>query len=343
MRLWGSLAVAALLIGTSVAGAWAQEPSADLVAKAKQEGRVVYYTDLIVDQVVRPRLAAIETKYGIKVDYSRADSQDTMLKVLGEHKAGRMQADVFSMTSGLQAAIDAGAVRQFDVSNAADLPPQFKDPKRYWVSSNYYVMTPAINTELVAKADVPHSFEDLLLPKWKDKIVWKPNDMSGAPGFIANVLRTMGDDKGMDYLKKLQGQRIKAVNASARAVLDQVIAGEYPLVLQIFNHHAALSAAKGAPVQWLNMEPASVQMTLVTLTSGASHPNAGQLFLEFMLSHDGQTVFQKANYFPTRSDMGPALPELAPDSGKFKANFISPDDIARDYERWAKIYLELFR
>lgn len=343
MRLRASLALVVMFAATPLGAAIAQEPSAELVAKAKAEGRVVYYTDLIVDQIVRPLVAGFEAKYGIKVDYARADSQATLLKVLGESQAGNMQADVFSMTSGFQAAIDAGAVRKFEVASAAALPPQFKDPKHYWVSSNYYVMTPAINTDLVAKADVPQSFDDLLSPKWKDKIVWKPNDMSGAPGFIANVLRTMGDEKGMTYLKKLQGQGIKSVNASARAVLDQVIAGEYPLVLQIFNHHAALSAQKGAPVQWLKMEPASVQMTLVALTNKSPHPNAGQLFVEFMLSREGQTLFQKANYFPTRKDVLPALPDLSPDGGHFKANFISPEDITSGYEHWAKIYQDLFR
>jgi len=48
------------------------------------------------------------------------------------------------------------------------------------------------------------------------------------------------------------------VNASARAILDQVIAGEHPLALQIFNHHAAISAEKGAPVDWLRLSPVTV-------------------------------------------------------------------------------------
>lgn len=343
MRTIARYAAALILAGLSCGQVRAQDADPALVARAKQEGQVTYYTDLIVDQIVRPLVAAFEAKYGIHVDYARADSQDTMLKLINEHRANNMQADVFSMTSGLQSMIDAGVVRPYEAVNAAALPQQFKDPKHFWVSSNYYVMTPAVNTDLVAAADIPKTFEDLLLPKWTDRIVWKPNDMSGAPGFIGNVLRTMGDEKGMAYLKKLQGQHVKSVNASARAVLDQVIAGEYPLVLQIFNHHAALSALKGAPSQWVRMEPVSVQMTLVTLTNGARHPNAGQLFVEFMLSKEGQTLFQKANYFPTRSDVPPALPELSPETGQFRANFISPEDITRDYEKWAKIYADLFR
>ncbi len=327
----------------SATGALAQEPAAELVAKARQEGRVVYYTDLIVDQIVRPLVAAFEAKYGIKVEFARGDSQDTLIKLLGEHKAGSMKADVFGVTSGLHSLIEAGAVRTFESAGAVAIPAEFKDPAKYWVSTNFYVMTPAVNTSLVPAADRPKTFDDLLSPRWKDKIVWKPNDMSGAPGFIGNVLRTMGEADGMAYLRKLAGQNIRSFPGSARAVLDQVIAGEYPLVLQIFNHHAALSASMKAPVEWLRMEPAMVQMTLVGLPKGSPHPNAGELFVEFMLSKEGQTLFQKANYFPTRSDVPPALPELAPSTGKFRANFLTPDDIARDYDKWAKIYSELFR
>ncbi len=336
--------VGLICAATLAAGAvHAQEPSADLIARAKAEGKVVYYTDLIVDQIVRPLVAAFEAKYGVSVEYARGDSQDTIIKIMGEHKSGHMQADVFGLTSGLKTLVEAGAVRRFDPPNAAALPPQFRDPDHYWVSSNFYVMTPAVNTDLVPANIQPKTYEDLLDPQWRDKMVWKPNDISGAPGFIGNILRTMGDDRGMDYLRKLAGQRVSSINASARAVLDQVIAGEHPLALQIFNHHAALSAKKGAPTQWLKIEPAMVQMTIEVMTANSPHPAAGELFVNFMLSPEGQALFRKADYFPTRPDTPPGMPELAPATGGFKANFFGPSDIDKDYERWAKTYIDLFR
>ena len=323
--------------------ALAQEPDAALLAKARQEGKVVYYTDLIVDQIVRPLVAGFEAKYGIKVEYARSDSQANLLKLLNEHKANSMQADVFAVTSGLQPLIDAGAVAKIELEGAKALPAEFKDARGYWVAANYYVMTPAVNTDLVSEKDRPKTYADLLDPKWTDKIVWKPNDTSGAPGFIGHVLRTMGEENGMAYLRKLSAQHIKSVNASARAVLDQVIAGEYPIVLQIFNHHAALSAKKGAPVQWLKLEPVMVQTELHSMTAAAPHPNAARLFLEYMISKEGQLIFQKADYFPTRTDVPASMPELAPGTGNFKASVMSPDDIARNYEKWSALYVELFR
>jgi ABC-type Fe3+ transport system substrate-binding protein len=114
-------------------------------------------------------------------------------------------------------------------------------------------------------------------------------------------------------------------------------------VLQIFNHHSALSAKKGAPSQWLKLEPVMVQTELHAITAAAPHPNAAKLFLEYLISKEGQLIFQKADYFPTRSDVPASMPELAPATGGFKAVVMSPEDIARDYEKWAALYIEMFR
>src|SRR5580704_5000691 len=225
---FGLLAGLAFAVSTA---AQAAEIDSALIAKAKQEGEVVYYTDLIVDQIVRPLASAFEAKYGIKVSYARADSQVNILKMLNELKAGRVMSDIFGLNTGLEVLIAAGAARQFTAANGEELPDRYRDPDHYWVSSHLFVITPALNTDLVPAAQRPRSYDDLLAPYWKDKMVWKPNDLTGAPGFIGNVLTSMGEARGMDYLRKLSQQNIKMVNGSARAVLDQVIAGEYSLSL----------------------------------------------------------------------------------------------------------------
>ena len=146
------LSAAICLIAIS---ARSQEVSASLVAKAKQEGKVVFYTDMIIDQIVRPLVAGFEAKYGIKVEYARADSQANLLKIMGEHKAGAVRADVFGMTSGLKPLLEANAIMKVELEGAKALAPEFRDPEGYWVSPNYYVMTPAVNTDLVAEKTIP--------------------------------------------------------------------------------------------------------------------------------------------------------------------------------------------
>jgi ABC-type Fe3+ transport system substrate-binding protein len=321
----------------------AAEISSELIAKARQEGQVVYYTDLIVDQIVRPLASAFEAKYAVKVSFSRADSQVNILKLLNEHQAGRVMSDIFGLNTGLEVLIAAGAARQFITQNGEELPARYRDPDHYWVSSHLFVMTPAVNTDLVPAAQRPHSYEDLLAPIWKDKIAWKPNDLTGAPGFIGNILTSMGEARGLEYLRKLSRQGIKPVNASARAVLDQVIAGEYAMSLQILNHHAAISARKGAPVEWLRLNPVTVAPGLVAMTNGAPHPNAGLLFIEFMTSKEGQQIFQKADYLPARPDVPPLIPELIPENGGFAGNVVTPAITAMAYDHWNDVFKELFR
>jgi iron(III) transport system substrate-binding protein len=334
------LAIAAIGSAISAQGA---EISSELIAKAKQEGQVTYYTDLIVEQVVRPLTAAFEAKYGIKVSFVRGDSQVNSVKLLNEFKAGRVMADVFGLTSGMEVLIDAGAVSKFTAANGDELPPQYRDPDRYWVAANVYVMQPGVNTSLVPAAQRPKTYDDLLAPYWKDKMVWKLNDLSGGPGFIGNMLTSMGEERGMEYLRKLSAQRIKMVNASARAILDQVIGGEYPMALQIFNHHAAISAEKGAPADWLRMSPASVNPSLVGQPKNAPHPNAGLLFVEFMTSKEGQTIFQKANYLPARPDVLPLIENLIPEKGGFAATVITPALTAKSMNHWDAVFNQLFR
>jgi ABC-type Fe3+ transport system substrate-binding protein len=333
----------AAILALAIPQADAAEIGSDLIAKAKQEGEVVYYTDLIVDQIVRPLAAAFEAKYRIKVSYARADSQVNVLKVLNEQKAGRVMSDIFGLNTGLEVLIASGAARPFITANGEELPERYRDPDHYWVSSHLFVITPALNTDLVPPAQRPHTYDDLLAPYWKDKMVWKPNDLTGAPGFIGNVLITMGETRGMEYLRKLARQSIKPVGASARAVLDQVIAGEYPLSLQILNHHAAISAAKGAPVDWLRMSPVTVAPGLVGMTAGGPHPNAGALFVEFMTSPEGQKIFQAADYLPARPDVPPRIPDLIPETGGFSGNVITPATTAKGYEHWNQVYGELFQ
>src|ERR1700704_5654632 len=123
-RFLGRTALAAAALAVAPTGQ-AAEISPDLIAKAKQEGQATYYTDLIVEQVVRPLTAAFEAKYGIKGSFVRGDSQVNSVKLLNEYKAGRVMADVFGLTSGMEVLIDAGALRQFTAANGDELPPHY--------------------------------------------------------------------------------------------------------------------------------------------------------------------------------------------------------------------------
>ena len=339
--------LASVLLSMAFALLFAQaqgaEISPSLVAAAKKEGRLTFYTPLIVDQMARPLTAAFRAKYGIEAEFLRMDSDAVVLRILNEYRAKRGTADVFTTSLGIEALIRSGAARKFNSVNADALPVGLKDPNGYWLADRVYVLEPAVNTNLVAPADYPKSLAEMLAPKWAGKIVWRPNNLTGATGFIGNILLGMGEEQGMDFLRKLAKQRIISLQASDRAVLDQVIAGEYAMALAMTNHNVEISRKDGAPVTWLPLEPTIIFSEQMGVTTLAPHPNAGLLFLEFTLSREGQELFRKAGYIPARSDVLPLNPKLLPAANGLKSRIATPDVVEKNRKRWDDVYRQLFR
>jgi ABC-type Fe3+ transport system substrate-binding protein len=330
----------AWMIGAAAPG---HAADAALYQAAKREGEVVWYTALIVTQAVRPLIEAFNRKYpGIEVHTARADSGPTAIKIINEARAAKLQSDVFDGIDATPPLVQAGLVEPYIPSEASKYPPELRDPDGRWNALVVYFLTPAINTDLVPAADVPRNPQDLLAPKWKGKIAWSTAAAAGAPVYVGAVLRQMGEDKGMAFLRALGKQDIVNLDATNRAILDQVILGEYPIALNIFNHHAVLSAQKGAPVKWLKLEPIAGLMHSIGLTRNAPHPNAGKLLIDFLTSEEGQRRLAEVEYLPAMPSVAAKTPEVKPEAGGFDAIMLSPDTVTQNRDRWMAITKELF-
>jgi iron(III) transport system substrate-binding protein len=306
---------------------------------------VVWYSTLIIQQVIRPVAEAFEKAYpGIRVRYIRQTSSDLAVRITTEAQAGKVLTDVFDGASTIFPLLDAGLVGQYSPAAVEEYPAEYRDPQGFWFAMNTYFMTPAYNTANVPAAEVPGTWPDLLHERWRGRIAWAADPTpAGPPGFIAAVLGTMGQEKGMAFLRQLASQKPVNVPAAQRTVLDQVIAGEYPLALMTFNHHSAISGEQGAPVKWIPMEPVIGTMNLVGLMKDAPHPNAARLFLDFVASEEGQRVIAAANYIPAHPRVAARVPDLKPEKGGFKVFVITPDMVRQQLPDWARIYKELFQ
>lgn len=339
-----ALAVAGgLLVSTMISGASAAADEA-LVAAAKKEGTVVWYTTLIVNQLVRPMISAFEEKYpGITVEHSRSAVRDIALKVINESRAGQVRADLFDGQPGIFSGLSTDYLQPEHLPNADDYPAEYRHPEGYWHALNRYFVTAVVNTNLVKEGDEPKTYQDLLDPKWRGKIAWKTDPTeSGPPGFIGMVLKSMGQEKGMEYLRKLSQQELLNIPASARVVLNNVIAGEYPIALLVHINHIDISREQGAPVKPLKLEPLIATVNYTALLKDSPHPNAGKLFLEYMLSREGQKVFAEANYFPANPHVDAKNPALTPEGGEYDVVLNSAERTLAHLEEWTAIYHELF-
>jgi iron(III) transport system substrate-binding protein len=334
----------ATLLSSLVTLAAAHAADQALIDAAKKEGQITWYTTQIINQFGRPASQAFEKKYGIKVNIVRGDSVETAVKILNEGKAGRMQADAFDGTGAAPPIKEAGLVLKWQPDGAKRLPKEYVDKEGFWVATNVYIQTPAFNTNLVPKGTQPQTYQDLLDPKWKGKLAWAGHaTTSGAPGFIGVVLKDMGDDKGMAYLRQLAKQNITQIGGSARAVTDQAIAGEYPVVLQIMDHQPVISALRGAPVDMIQMNPAMGILNVAGVLKDAPHPNAAKLFVDWLVSEEGQQLFRKEYYIPVDPDIAPIEPRIRPDGKTFRAIYFTPEEVDASMDKWVKVFKDLFR
>jgi ABC-type Fe3+ transport system substrate-binding protein len=341
----------AALVAVMVAGGFAPvraeeayQADPKLVEAAQKEGQVVLYTTLIVDQVVRPMIKAFRSQIsGIDVRFVRADSPQQVVKLINEGRAGRVQADVWHLSDGLAPLLRENLVAPLDLPSARGLPAELVDRKGNWVGTNLSTRSLAYNTQLIPADQVPRTHKDLLNPRWKGQFVWHPYSIAGGYGFIGVVLKSMGEENGTRYLRELAKQNIVPLPIAARAVLDRVIAGEYPMGLDMNSSHAVISAAVGAPVRFVPLDPVTMTMQIAGISRDAPHPNAARLFLDFIISRAGQEVFRDADYIPMRPDVAPKSPEVKPEQGGYQALMLSPEDVDANAQHWAKVFDDIFR
>ncbi|MBF9233862.1 ABC transporter substrate-binding protein [Microvirga alba] len=317
-----------------------------MIEAARKEGVVVWYASVVVNQLSRPMIAAFEKKYpGIKVQLVDGQATDLVVKLINEGRANNIQADVSHGAANIRAPLEAaGLVDTYLPDSAKDYAGDLKDPNGTWVAQSMLYLLPAYNSDMVAEKDAPKSFADLLDPKWKGKMAWT-NAMvqGGAPGFIGTVLGSMGEEKGMDYLRKLAAQKVINVPANQRVVLDQAVSGEFPIALSVFINHIAISAQKGAPIKPILVDPVTGIIDTTFLIKGAKHPNAGKLLIDFIVSKEGQEIFREADYIPAHPQVSAKIATLKPEGGNFKVRILPATGVEENMKKWTGIWNELYK
>ena len=332
------------LFAASLAGTSAHAADPALIEAAKKEGEVVWYTTQIISQLVRPVTAGFEKKYGIKVRSIRANSTELSVRIINESRAGKPQSDVFDGTSTVVPLKKEADVLRWMPDAAKAYPAQYKDPEGYWVANNLFFLTPGFNTNLVPRAPnrapIRRCSTRNGAGKWPGA---RRRRVRAVPASSAPCSPRWATRRAWPICASSRSRRWSTSVAPAREVLDQVIAGEYLLALQIFNHHAVISAKKGAPVDWIKMEPVTGTLSVISVHQHAPHPNAAKLLVDFIISREGQEIFRDAQYLPADPTVAALTPTLKPDAGKFRTQFFTPEQTEDHMVKWKKVYDDLFR
>jgi ABC-type Fe3+ transport system substrate-binding protein len=317
-----------------------------LIEGAKMEGQVVLYSALIVNQMLRPLTAGFMKKYPfIKMTYYRADSEELLPKLSAEARANNIVADLFEGSGGGEIAVEAGLTQAFYAPVLADYPKTYLDPKNHLAPTRLSYFSIAYNTRLVPPAKVPKTYDDLLDPQWKGKLAW-PYANTGRYLFLINLRTAWGEERATAYFQKLAEQKIiNFASGSARTLVDRVIAGEYPIAINIYAHHPLISAGRGAPVNAQLMAPVPSVSGSLAVVKHLKHPHAAMLLADFMLSKEGQEIMAAAEYFPAHPavDAAPQLAGIVPRKAGYAENFLTPLQLKENLESTDQIIQRLFR
>jgi ABC-type Fe3+ transport system substrate-binding protein len=331
-----------LLLACAVAGAplaQAAEPDAARLAAAQREGHLLWYTTLL-EEAWAPIRQGFQQRYpGIDVQVVRAAAPLNAKKIIDEHAAGAVKADLFdgSSTAGLLMA--RALVQPYISPSASTIPAQFKDPDGHWTSTVLYYMTMGYNPAMIKPADAPKTWDDLLDPKWQGKMAWSAElAPTSAQGLVGNVLLSMGDEAGMAYLRRLSAQRIANIQINPRRIVSMVARQDYPIGLQVMVHHTVMAQREGQNVNWVRMEPLTATGNAIGIVKGGPHPNAARLMVDFILSESGQKLLKAADHIPSNRIVDSGFPEL----DDVKVRFISPVQAAQNNDKWNAVLKALF-
>jgi iron(III) transport system substrate-binding protein len=298
--------VASLLFVFSVVLFSAGAPAQDLV-RAKQEGRIVFYTSWgpsDADYVVK----AFEKKYApLKVETVRASSERILTRLLSEHRANKFLGDVVAV-SGIQSGIlkEKGALDRYQSVEAANFPADWRDADGFGMGLHQTIYVIGYNTRLVSAEVAPKNYEDLLHPRWKGQLGWDSEEYY----LFGAVMKARGKDKGLEFWRRLADQQIN-FRKGYTLISELVSAGEFPLAVSLYQHRVDEYAEKGAPLQWVAPNPlVGGDPNKISLLKNAPRPNAAKIFIDFMLSSEGQKLLQDKGRSPGRIGMGPKNPRL---------------------------------
>lgn len=277
------------------------------LAKAKQEGRIVFYTSwgpTDADYVIR----GFENKYPfLKVEAVRASSEKTLNRLLTEQRANKFLGDVVAI-SGIQSGIlkEKGALDRFQSKESANFPAEWRDADGYGVGLHQTIYVIGYNTNWVTADTAPKSYEDLLQPRWKGQLGWDPEEYY----LFGALMKAQEKERGLEFWRRLAEQQI-SFRKGYTLITELLSAGEFPAAVSLYQHRVDEYIEKGAPVQWVAPNPlVGGDPNRIALLKNASRPNAAKVFIDFMLSAEGQKLLQDKGRSPGRIGMGPKNPRL---------------------------------
>lgn len=280
----------------------------ELVAAAQKEGSLTVYhaTDSTYS---KPLFDGFEKKYGVKVVGMDLGVSTVYSRIIAESAANQVTADIAwsSAMDTMMALAEDGYATEYTSPEAGKIPG-WANYRNMLYATTVEPYAVVFNTDVWSSATLPDTYDGMIRflreggPKLKGKVAAYDPEKAGA-GFINFTFDSQQRPDFWDWAKALGGTGVKLYSGSG-SVKESVLSGENSLAVGVIGSYA-FGWAKESPkigVTFLK-DYTSAFSRLALITKGAPHPNAAKLFLDFMLSDEGQRLIAGAGLPSVRADL----------------------------------------
>ena len=268
---------------------------------------------------------------GVKVHYFQEQGEQSASKMQSEARAGTYNVDVLDTEQNTMYTMSqTGLLAKYTPPEASNVDAKYKND--FWVGYRVQLKPITYNTKEVAGADVPKTFDDLLDPKWTGKICAEPTEVS----VFADMVQTLGQDKTVQFWKTLTDHKLRLVSGQTNLV-QSVISGDCPIAVSSNLHTVAKNVAKDAPVAWVKTDPLYGNYGAGAVAAKAPHPYAARLYVNYLISQEGQATVVKAYRVPVNNKVEPREKELA---GHDYNALIAGDEVMKNFTKYNNLYYE---
>jgi iron(III) transport system substrate-binding protein len=309
--------------------------SQELAAKALEEKKLVLYHSTGIEDT-QQLLEHFRKRYPLlQVENHRLSSPKLFQRITSEVRAGRNLADAYLLSGAPTWLLkDMGLLAPYLSPERTRIRSALIDRQGYWTGVLWNLGVLGYNTRFASIETAPKKWEDLLQPRWKGQIGLEGEDVT----WYIFILQLMGPQKGKEYMIQLARQQPQ-MRSGHNLVAQLLIAGEFALAPTARVHRVEEAKKDGAPVDWLAIEPAAPEPPVcVSLPKSAPRPNAGKLFIDFMISREAQELLYRLKRIPSRLDAPQPVPRLA----QVKLLEVEYDKEVSNYSRYAKEYRDIF-
>jgi iron(III) transport system substrate-binding protein len=305
---WILAGAAAAALVAAPARAQMQPWEKELYEAAKREKPVTVYTAHYNTDEAAALCAGFEKKYpGLKCNFVRTTAQVAFQRLQQDIQANAPVASVFSSTdvSHYPELKKKGLLLEYRPRNAANMVDSLKSYNdkdgQYWVTAAALMLL-TYNTSEVAEKDAPKNWPDLLDPKWKGKVSIGHPAYSGYVGTWVVLMQKL---YGWDYFTKLEKNQPQI----GRSVNDTVtmLNSKERLVAAGPEATTLLSKDKGNPLAVVYPTDGALLMVSPSgIPKNAPSPNAGKLYLEYLLSREAGEIQVKSHSLAVMKGVAPA-------------------------------------